>query len=390
MYFKEILKLTDEMKRLEEDFASFARLASAQSYEDVRLFLARLVRKYRQEHPELAERFDECLKTTQTRSGGSSVLRRGSVTPPPAPEVLPMDRDTRLSLIRVFDDVDGLQAPILPDLLDKAVAMIIREHKERDRLLKRGISPTRSAALIGPPGVGKTLTARWIASALGKPLLVLDLTAVMSSYLGKTGNNLRSALDHAKANEAILLLDEIDAIAKRRSDESDVGELKRLVTVMLQEVDDWPDTGLLLAATNHPELVDPALWRRFDAELHFDVPHDEAIRTAIERFLADDQPLFAPVMDLMVSAYKGQSLSDVERNINNLRRQYTLEEGALEDIITLILPREIKQMSRGDRLELALMLAQSTAMTQAKINEVTGVARDTLRKRLKERNSREQ
>jgi hypothetical protein len=97
---------------------------------------------------------------------------------------------------------------------------------------------------------------------------VLDLIVVMSSYLGKTGNNLRSALDHAKANEAILLLDEIDAIAKRRSDESDVGELKRLVTVMLQEVDDWPDTDLLLAATNHPELVDPALWRRFDAELH--------------------------------------------------------------------------------------------------------------------------
>ena len=127
-----------------------------------------------------------------------------------------------------------------------------------------GLSPTRSAIFVGPPGVGKTLTARWLASQLGVPLYVLDLTAVMSSLLGRSGTNLRAALDFAKRSPCVLLLDEIDAIAKRRSDDTDIGELKRLVTVILQEVDEWPATGLLLAATNHAELIDPALWRRFD------------------------------------------------------------------------------------------------------------------------------
>lgn len=141
--------------------------------------------------------------------------------------------------------------------------------------------------------MGKTLSARYIAAQIDKPLWVLDLTTVMSSLLGKTGNNLRAVFDHAKQNEAVLLLDEIDLIAKRRSDESDVGELKRLVTAILQEVDNWPDTGLLLAATNHPELIDPALWRRFDAILRFEVsdrPATEAVRTCLTSFRNTETP----------------------------------------------------------------------------------------------------
>ncbi|KAG1531821.1 hypothetical protein G6F50_016490 [Rhizopus delemar] len=91
-----------------------------------------------------------------------------------------------------------------------------------------GLTPTRSAIFVGPPGVGKTLKARWLAAQLKVPLYVLDLTAVMSSLLGKSGTNLRAAIDFAKREPCVLLLDEIDAIAKRRSDDSDVGELKRL------------------------------------------------------------------------------------------------------------------------------------------------------------------
>jgi SpoVK/Ycf46/Vps4 family AAA+-type ATPase len=148
--------------------------------------------------------------------------------------------------------------------LEETLSQLIQERRQTERLASMGLSPTRSAIFVGPPGVGKTLTARWLASQLGVPLYVLDLTAVMSSLLGRSGTNLRAALDFAKRSPCVLLLDEIDAIAKRRSDDTDVGELKRLVTVILQEVDEWPATGLLLAATNHSELIDPALWRRFD------------------------------------------------------------------------------------------------------------------------------
>src|SRR5690606_32775240 len=105
-----------------------------------------------------------------------------------------------------------------------------------------------------------------------RPLLILDLASVMSSYLGRTGTNLRHVLDYAKSLDCVLLLDELDAIAKRRDDRGEIGELKRLVTVLLQQIDDWPPKSLLIAATNHADLLDPALWRRFDVTLEFPIP----------------------------------------------------------------------------------------------------------------------
>ena len=369
-----------EIDDLEIDFANLARLAASDAQEDTRLLLARLIRKYRQQRPELASLLDQSLKASQTRSAGNAILRRGAPITEAGETPLPVDGDSRLALIRVFDDRAGLPPPILPGSVHDAIGAIIRERQERERLAARGISPTRSAILVGPPGVGKTLSARWIASALGKPLWVLDLTAVMSSLLGKTGNNLRAALDHAKQHAAVLLLDEIDAIAKRRSDESDIGELKRLVTVMLQEVDQWPDTGLLLAATNHPELVDPALWRRFDLVLKFDAPDAAAIATAIQRFLGDDLTLFASWIDVLAAGLQGQSLSDVERSINALRRGHALQMAPLEQLIGSALGQRQEALSKAERLNLAIALAKAGRHTHMQISQMTGVARDTIRK----------
>lgn len=373
-------EITDDLVSIESDFANLARLAASGAHEDTRLLLARLVRKYRQQRPELASLLDQSLKASQTRSAGNAILRRGAPITDAGEAPLPVDGDSRLALIRVFDDRAGLPPPILPGSVHDAIGAIIRERQERERLAARGISPTRSAILVGPPGVGKTLSARWIASALGKPLWVLDLTAVMSSLLGKTGNNLRAALDHAKQHAAVLLLDEIDAIAKRRSDESDIGELKRLVTVMLQEVDQWPDTGLLLAATNHPELVDPALWRRFDLVLKFDAPDAAAIATAIQRFLGDDLPLFASWIDVLAAGLQGQSLSDVERSINALRRGHALQTAPLEQLIGSALGQRQEALSKAERLNLAIALAKAGQHTHMQISQMTGVARDTIRK----------
>lgn len=371
--------VADDLGEVEKDFANLARLAASESLEDTRLLLARLVRKYRQQRPELAALLDQSLKASQTRSVGNNVLRRG-ISPAAGETSLPVDGDSRLALIRVFDDRKGLPAPILPPNVQDAISAIIQERKESNRLAAHGISPTRSAILVGPPGVGKTLSARWIASTLDKPLWVLDLTAVMSSLLGKTGNNLRAALDHAKTHGAVLLLDEIDALAKRRSDESDIGELKRLVTVMLQEVDQWPDSGLLLAATNHPELVDPALWRRFDLVLKFDAPDAAAIAMAIERFLGEDLKVFAPWLDVLAAGMQGQSLSDVERSINTLRRGHVLQTAPAEKLISGAIGQRQESLSKAERLQLAIELAKAGQHTHVQISQMTGVARDTIRK----------
>lgn len=370
----------EEIKDLENDFANLARLAASGAQDDVRLLLAKLVRKYRNRQPSLSERINTLLKTTHTRATGATALRRSE------PETLsgtalPIDADTRMSLLRVFDDrPGGLSEPLLAPHLAREVHALVRERNEIKKLAAHGISPSRSAILVGPPGVGKTLSARWIAHELKKPLWVLDLTTVMSSLLGKTGSNLRMVFEHAKTNSAVLLLDEIDAIAKRRSDDSDVGELKRLVTAILQEVDAWPDTGLLLAATNHPELIDPALWRRFDAVLHYEVPTIEAVEQGILRFLGPDRENFEPLLGPLAAALQGASLSDVERAVTAMRRQVLLDDTPPAQAVMTLAQQHIDRMDKSQRQALAIELARSKTLSHNKIMELTRVSRDTIRK----------
>ncbi len=137
-----------DVDSIEDDFANLARLAASDSHEDTRLLLARLIRKYRQQRPELAARLDQSLKASQTRSAGNSILRRGAPAMEPNEAPLPIDGDSRLALIRVFDDRAGLAPPILPGSVHDAIGAIIRERQERERLAARGISPTRSAILV--------------------------------------------------------------------------------------------------------------------------------------------------------------------------------------------------------------------------------------------------
>lgn len=375
----ESIEVSDELLSLEVDFANLSRLAASESYEDVRMLLAKLVRKYRATRPEFAEQINQTLRTNQTRSTRSPILRRAQSNGPAVSE-LPVDADSRMSLIRVFNDLGGIGAPLLPAGLLDQIQSIVRERKERERLAARGVQPTRSAILVGPPGVGKTLSARWIAAQIGKPLWILDLTTVMSSLLGKTGNNLRMVFDHARASEAVLLLDEIDAIAKRRSDESDIGELKRLVTAILQEVDAWPDSGLLLAATNHPELVDPALWRRFEAILTFEMTDPATIEGALPRFLGSDFQLFEPIVPLLAGSLSGKSLSDVERTVKSMRRKVALEGTAPVDVVIDVAVRHVSKLDKPARRRLAIELARSGSVSHNKIMALTGVSRDTIRK----------
>lgn len=353
-------------------------MALAEQSEDVRLFVARLVRKYRSEAPELAEQLSLFLRTKNARS--TAPLRKAVQEPDASRQPLPVDDESRLSLLKAFKDAPDREPPLLSTGLEESLGQLIQERRQADRLTSMGLVPTRSAIFVGQPGVGKTLTARWLASQLGVELYVLDLTAVMSSLLGRSGNNLRAALDFAKRTPCVLLLDEIDAIAKRRSDDADVGELKRLVTVILQEVDEWPPTGLLLAATNHPELIDPALWRRFDLVVEFKLPELPAVKTAVKRFLGPDFALFGRWLDILAFAFSGESFSDIERDIQRFRRAVALGTASDAELIEEFIKSRALSLDHQGRIDMAILLAKQTRLSQHAISDITGVSRDTIRK----------
>ncbi|MGS3356832.1 AAA family ATPase [Escherichia coli] len=365
-----------DLSGIQSDLAQLVRLVIAEQYDDVRLYVARLVRKYRETMPALSEQLDLYLrnKPQKPAQGLRKALPKAAQS-----QMMPVDEDSRLTLLKAPNEKISSK-PLLSSQIEDSLDQIILERKHIDRLEALGLQPTRSAIFVGPPGVGKTLTASWLAQKLGVPFYVLDLTAVMSSYLGKSGNNLRAALDFAKKGPCVLLLDEIDSIAKKRSDDSDVGELKRLVTVILQEVDEWPSSSLLLAATNFAELIDPALWRRFDLVLNFEKPNSESIKEAIKRFLGPDYAIFGRWIDLLIIMFKNESFSNIERSINKFRRSVALGISSDEELIETFIKYGLSELDRNERIEIAVNLNRHSKLSQHAISDLTGVSRDTIRK----------
>jgi len=368
-----------ELSGLKSDLAQLVRLVLNNQYDDVRLYVARLVRKYRESAPDLATQLDQYLRAKPV-SNHQSLRKVPNPSQVAVEQTLPIDDESRLSLLKTPVIKDMFEKPVLSEKNETALDRLILERKSVKRLNDLGLSPTRSAIFVGPPGVGKTLTAAWLAKKLNVPFYILDLTAVMSSYLGKSGNNLRAALDYAKKKPCILLLDEIDSIAKRRSDDSDIGELKRLVTVILQEVDEWPAESLLLAATNHEELIDPALWRRFDMIINFEKPDSASISDAIKRFSGPDFAMFSRWIDILTLTFKNESFSNIEKEINKFRRAVALGIASDQELIEEFVKSRISILDRPEKLEVALSLSKETKLSQHSISDITGVSRDTIRK----------
>lgn len=290
----------------------------------------------------------------------------------------PVDADAGLDLLRIIPADDALEPVLGPDI-GNAVNRFICERGESEKLLREGIFPPRSLLLKGPPGTGKTMLAKWLAYKLGLSFVVLDLATSISSYLGKTGSNLRRSLDYARANPCLLLLDEFDSIAKRRDDSSEVGELKRIVNVLLKELEEWPLHSVLVAATNHANLLDPAIHRRFDVVLNIPMPdlreREAILLRGIGRFAGEMEPSFTSAL---AQALDGCNGSEVDTLARSAIRRHLVEKIPLEQAIVTAIIQRVPDLSKDEFARLALILKDCAGLSVRDIADLLGKGSSTI------------
>lgn len=236
---------------------------------------------------------------------------------------------------------------VLSDETRSALEEFIEQQRRADVLRAHGLEPRNRLLLIGPPGNGKTSLAEAIASALNVGFFVVRYELLIGSYLGETAARLRRTLDYARTAPCVLFFDEFDAIAKERGDTHETGEVKRVVSSLLMQVDELPSYTVLVGATNHPELLDRAAWRRF--QLHVDLP--APTQSEVAAYISAFAPSFADDLGISPAAIAKRlgkvSYSDVEEFCLDIRRSQVLAMN--ETPLPQIVKYKLKQWARRSK-----------------------------------------
>ena len=268
--------------------------------------------------------------------------------------LLPKDRRSGEHLVILEESsIDSTQIVFNQETKAK-IERVLDEHRQRQKLAKYGYLPKTKLLFWGPPGCGKTFTAKYLAYELGLPVGLLRLSAVISSFLGDTASHLQRVFNLANTTPMVLLLDEVDAVGKNRDDPNDVGELKRVVNSLLQAMDSFDSSkSIVIAASNHQYLLDPALWRRFDDLIEFSLP----TKTEREFYL----------QSLLNGVYFDGSLEYIAKNMSSLSYA-DIQRITIEAIKTMILEgrEQLQSQDISEQLK-AFKKASSEARTKTRI-----------------------
>jgi SpoVK/Ycf46/Vps4 family AAA+-type ATPase len=222
---------------------------------------------------------------------------------------------------------ERLRDIVLSDATHDALVRILEENRARAALETHGVQPRRRLLFHGPPGCGKTLAAAVVAGEMGLPLMTVRLASLFSRFLGATATQLRAVFHEMPRRPGVYLFDEFDAIGQARGDAQDIGEMRRVVTSFLQFMDADRSASLLIAATNHAELLDRAIFRRFDVVLAFDPPSQEALAQLI-RLRLPKHTLAESFVQSLASRAKGLSFADAARACDDAIRTMVLSGDA--------------------------------------------------------------
>jgi SpoVK/Ycf46/Vps4 family AAA+-type ATPase len=226
---------------------------------------------------------------------------------------VPVDKERGLPLLDIRQPQRSLEELILPNQSIAAIEELLEEHRRQDVLRSYGMQASGKIIFYGPPGCGKTLAAETIAFELDRPLAIVRLDTLISSYLGETAANLRKIFDFIAQHLLVVLFDEFDAIGKERSDSGEHGELRRVVNAVLQMMDTYQGQSLILAATNHEQILDSAIWRRFDETIDFPLPTEDQIIQVLKLKLRGIRRQFELDDQELLSIFLGLSGADIER-----------------------------------------------------------------------------
>jgi len=302
----------------------------------------------------LAEKLDGDGEKTSARRLRKIVQERSGQLRPSRVErkkALPVDTESRFPLVEEIPPDEAVGSFVFTQEEQASVEEFLGAVTSRDRLENAGIDAGTNLLLYGPPGCGKSHLAAYIAHALSLPMFIARLDGLISSFLGSTSKNIRAVMEFASRTPCVLLLDEFDAIAKLRDDHQELGELKRVVNSFIQNLDNLGSGVVLVAATNHHQLLDKAVWRRFDYLLCLDYPAPDQ-RAALWDLYAGELGWSRKQRDALADLSTGFSCAAIQAVSMRLRQRVVTggEEPNLRNAVELLCSLSRGQMPEGNPL----------------------------------------